>query len=158
MAMKLFSSAFEDGGPIPSRYTCEGSDESPPLAWNGVPPNARSLVLIVDDPDAPDPTAPKMVWDHWILYNLPGIDGELPTAVQPSALPPGTCEGLNSWGRTGYGGPCPPTGRHRYFHIVYALDRVLEGVVRPEKNELLLAMEGHIIEQANLVGTYEKAG
>ena len=114
MDMIITSTAFSDHGAIPRTYTCEGGDVSPPLAWSGVPATARSLALIVDDPDAPDPRAPRMTWVHWVLYNLPvGVAG-LPEAVR--ALPVGTLEGVNDWQRTGYGGPCPPVGRHRYFH------------------------------------------
>ena len=155
MPLTLTSTAFEDGGEIPTRFTCEGEDESPDLAWSGVPAGTRSLVLIVDDPDAPDPKAPKMVWDHWLLYNLPPDRSPLPAAVEPQSLPPGTLEGVNSWGRTGYGGPCPPIGRHRYFHILYALDLQLPDLGRPGKNRLLAAMQGHILAHTELVGTYQ---
>jgi len=156
MSFKLTSTAFEDGGEIPSRFTCEGEDQSPDLSWSGLPEGTRSLVLIVDDPDAPDPAAPRMVWDHWLLYDLPPESGGLPAAVAPEELPVGTLEGINSWGRTGYGGPCPPIGRHRYFHILYALDTRLPELRQPTKNLLLEAMEGYILEHTELVGTYEK--
>jgi hypothetical protein len=154
MAMEINSAAFADGGDIPTRYTCQGDDLSPPLAWSGIPPEARSLVLIVDDPDAPDPKAPKMTWVHWVLYNLPPDSGGLAEAV--GDLLPGTGEGINDWGKTGYGGPCPPIGRHRYFHKLYALDTVLEGLNRPTKAELEKAMAGHILDRAELMGTYQK--
>jgi hypothetical protein len=140
------------------RFTCEGSDVSPPLAWSGVPEGTESVALVVDDPDAPDPKAPKMTWVHWVLYNLPPTAGALPEAVAPDALPPGTQQGLNDWGRPGYGGPCPPIGRHRYFHKLYALDTVLTGLESPTKAELLKAMEGHVLAETELVGTYQKAG
>jgi Raf kinase inhibitor-like YbhB/YbcL family protein len=130
---------------------------SPGLQWDGVPDNARSLVLIVDDPDAPDPKAPKTTWVHWLLYNLPPETRELPEAVAPGNLPEGTGEGINDWKRTGYGGPCPPIGRHRYFLKLYALDSRLEGLQQPTKAELEKAMSGHVIEQAVLMGTYAKA-
>jgi Raf kinase inhibitor-like YbhB/YbcL family protein len=156
MPLTLTSSSFPDGGEIPERFTCEGEDVSPDLAWHDVPPGTRSLVLIVDDPDAPDPKAPKMVWDHWLLYNLPPDSGGLAAALGTAGLPAGTLEGVNSWGRTGYGGPCPPIGRHRYFHILYALDAELPDLGRPGKNRLLAAMQGHILEHTELVGTYEK--
>jgi len=156
MTLTLESSAFEHGGAIPSRYTCQGDDISPPLTWRGVPETARSLVLIVDDPDAPDPQAPKMTWVHWLLYNIPPDVSGLPENVGSANLPPGTREGLNDWNRTGYGGPCPPIGRHRYFHKLYALDTVLEGLNTPTKAELEAAMKGHIISQTELVGTYRK--
>jgi Raf kinase inhibitor-like YbhB/YbcL family protein len=156
MSFTLTSTAFEDGEEIPARFTCEGRDQSPDLSWSGLPEGTRSLVLIVDDPDAPDPTAPRMVWDHWLLYDLPPDSGGLPAAVAKEDLPAGTLEGINSWGRTGYGGPCPPIGRHRYFHILYALDIRLPELRQPTKNLLLEAMQGHIIARTELVGTYEK--
>ncbi len=154
--MLLRSPAFNHQGPIPRRYTCEGEDLSPPLAWEGVPAGTASLALVVDDPDAPDPAAPKMVWVHWILYNLPPDLTGLEEGVR--ALPPGTGEGLNDWGRTGYGGPCPPVGRHRYFHRLYALDTRLPDLGTPRKAELEAAMAGHVLAEAVLVGTYEKGG
>lgn len=154
MAMEITSAAFAAGGAIPARYTCQGDDVSPPLAWSGIPSETRSLVLIVDDPDAPDPRAPKMTWVHWVLYNLPPDSCGLPEAV--GKLPAGTGEGLNDWKRTGYGGPCPPIGSHRYFHKLYALDTVLEDLNQPTKAQLEKAMAGHILGQAELVGTYQK--
>jgi Raf kinase inhibitor-like YbhB/YbcL family protein len=152
--MRISSPAFTDQGPIPTVYTCEGKDISPPLVWSDIPPGAKSLVLIVDDPDAPDPAAPKMTWVHWVLYNLPVTSTGLPEGVK--TLPAGTKEGLNDWNRTGYGGPCPPIGRHRYFHKLYALDVVLPDLKNPTKAALEAAMKGHIIAQAQLVGTYQK--
>ena len=151
------STSFAEGGSIPSTYTCEGDDLSPPLAWSGVPEDAYSLVLIVDDPDAPDPDAPKTTWVHWVLYNISADTTGLPEAVEPQELPSGTVEGLNDWQRTGYGGPCPPKGRHRYLFKLYALDTVLTGLDEPTKAEVEAAMEGHVVGQAELVGTYEKA-
>ncbi len=157
MALVLRSEGFEDGGDMPTKYTCEGEDVSPGLYWEGLPPGTESLALIIDDPDAPDPAAPRMVWDHWILYNIPSSVGGLPEAVTSDALPPGCGEGINSWGRTGYGGPCPPIGRHRYFHRLYALDtRLPEELGQTTKDHLLLAMEEHILAHTELVGTYEK--
>jgi Raf kinase inhibitor-like YbhB/YbcL family protein len=156
MSFRLTSSAFEDGGEIPSRFTCEGEDASPDLSWRDPPEGTASLVLIVDDPDAPDPAAPRMVWDHWLLYNLPPDVALVPAGVPPAALPDGTLEGVNSWGRTGYGGPCPPIGRHRYFHILYALDTRLPDLDKPTKNLLLEAMDGHILARTELIGTYKK--
>jgi len=158
MTLSLKSPAFSHLGEIPKRYTCEGSDVSPPLAWSGVPEGTESVVLVVDDPDAPDPKAPKMTWVHWVLYNLPPTAGALPEAVALEALPPGTLQGLNDWGRPGYGGPCPPIGRHRYFHKLYALDTVLSGLESPTKAELLRAMEGHVLAEIELIGTYQKTG
>jgi Raf kinase inhibitor-like YbhB/YbcL family protein len=154
MALQLTSAAFAPGGEVPRRYTCQGEDFSPPLAWSGVPANAQSLVLIVDDPDAPDPAAPKMVYVHWVLYNLPPSITGLPEAV--ARLPNGTGQGLNDWHRIGYGGPCPPIGRHRYFHKLYALDTVLPDLGTPTKAALETAMKGHVVAQAELVGTYQK--
>lgn len=156
MSFVLTSPAFADQAPIPARHTCEGTDLSPPLAWTAPPPGTRSLALIVDDPDAPDPAAPKMTWVHWVLYNLPARAGTLPEGVAASALPPGTLQGKNDWRRTGYGGPCPPIGRHRYFHKLYALDAVLPDLGEPTKARLEAAMAGHVIAEAQLVGTYQK--
>ena len=156
MTMELSSTAFGPGAAIPSRYSCEGSDVSPPLQWRGVPASAKSLVLIVDDPDAPDPRAPKMTWVHWVLANLPADSAGLPEGIAPAALPKGTVEGINDWKRTGYGGPCPPIGRHRYFHKLYALDVMLGGLKHPTKAQVEIAMKGHVLAHAELVGTYEK--
>ena len=154
MALKLTSPAFPHGGEIPAKYTCDGNDVSPPLAWSSVPANAKSLALVVDDPDAPDPAAPRMTWVHWVLYNIPPSASSLAEAVK--ALPAGTLQGLNDWGRSGYGGPCPPIGRHRYFHKLYALDVVLPDLGKPSKLKLESRMKGHIVAQAELVGTYQK--
>lgn len=156
MALILTSSAFVHNGDIPKRYTCQGEDISVPLAWSGLPPGTRSLVLIVDDPDAPDPRAPKMTWVHWVLYDIPTRATGLPEGIKSGELPPGTHEGLNDWQRTGYGGPCPPIGRHRYFFKLYALDTVLHDLGRPNKAAVERAMKGHVIGQAELVGTYKK--
>jgi hypothetical protein len=156
MALKIESEAFNDGEAIPKQFTCEGQDVSPPLTWSGVPANARSLVLIVDDPDAPDPKAPRMTWVHWVLYNLPAETAGLPRGVAAEDLPDGTGEGLNDWKRPGYGGPCPPVGRHRYFHKLYALDTRLEGLANPTKAQVEAAMQGHVVARAELVGTYIK--
>ncbi|WP_456405059.1 YbhB/YbcL family Raf kinase inhibitor-like protein [Thiolapillus sp.] len=152
MSMLIQSPAFEQGEAIPAIYTCDGKDISPPLEWANVPAGTRSLVLVVDDPDAPDPAAPKMVWVHWVLYNLPPDTPGLPEAV--SELPAGTQEGINDWQRTGYGGPCPPIGRHRYFFKLYALDTLLPDLGKPTKEQLLQAMQGHVIEEAVCMGTY----
>ena len=152
----ITSTAFSPNGDIPKRYTCDGQDVSPPLAWSALPEGTKSLVLIVDDPDAPDPAAPKMTWVHWVLYNIsPDVAG-LAEGIGASQLPKGTKEGMNDWKRTGYGGPCPPIGRHRYFHKLYALDVVLPDLAKPNKEALEKAMEGHIITQAELVGTYQR--
>jgi Raf kinase inhibitor-like YbhB/YbcL family protein len=157
MDLQIYSPAFDEGGEIPAAYTCEGADVSPPLAWEGVPANTRSLVLIVDDPDAPDPAAPRMTWVHWVLYNLPPDATGLPEAVSKKVgLPASAAEGINDWKRSGYGGPCPPIGRHRYFHKLYALDSVLTGLSKPTKAKVEGAMQGHILAQAHLIGTYQK--
>ena len=158
MTLTVTSSAFENGGEIPSRCTCEGQDLSPDLAWAGVPAGTRTLVLIVDDPDAPDPAAPKMTYVHWVLYNIPATAAGLPEGVSSAGLPTGTRDGVNDWKRTGYGGPCPPIGRHRYFHKLYALDRELPDLHRPTKPALEAAMQGHVLGQAELMGTYQKKG
>ncbi len=129
---------------------------SPPLEWSGAPAGTRSFALIVDDPDAPDPKAPKTTWVHWVLYDIPAGATGLPAGVDSKSLPPGTREGLNDWKRTGYGGPCPPVGRHRYFHKLYALDTVLGDLGRPTKAKLEAAMKGHVLAQAELVGRYQR--
>lgn len=156
MALLLSSAAFADGQPVPTRYSCDGEDLSPPLQWRGAPPNTKSLVLIVDDPDAPDPAAPKMTWVHWLLYNLPPTSSGLPEGVRTAALPPGTREGRNDWQRTGYGGPCPPVGRHRYFFKLFALDTELPDLKEPDKRKLEAAMQNHILAQVQLIGTYQR--
>lgn len=158
MPLTLTSSAFADHGEMPSRYTCEGENVSPPLAWSGAPEATRSFALVVDDPDAPDPRAPKMTWVHWVLYNIPATATGLAEAVPRGALPAGTREGLNDWRKEGYGGPCPPIGRHRYVHKLYALDVDLPELRAPSKAQLEKAMEGHVLDRAELVGTYQKAG
>lgn len=158
MSLSLHSSAFAHETEIPRTYTCEGKNVSPPLAWSGVRAPAKTLVLIVDDPDAPDPAAPTTTWVHWVLYNLPVTATNLPEAVAAAALPKGTLEGVNDWKKTGYGGPCPPIGRHRYFHKLYALDVVLPDLKKPTKAQLEAAMAGHVVAEAVLLGTYQKHG
>jgi hypothetical protein len=155
MALVLASPAFAPGAPIPREYSCEGEDISPPLTWSGAPPGTRSFALIVDDPDAPDPRAPKMTWVHWVLYDIPAATSALPENGS-RRLPEGTREGLNDWKRTGYGGPCPPIGRHRYVHKLYALDAVLQDLGRVDKAGLLAAMRGHVLAETQLIGTYQK--
>jgi Raf kinase inhibitor-like YbhB/YbcL family protein len=155
MALTLTSSAFKPGGKIPSTYTCEGDDISPPLEFGGVPEGTKSLAFILDDPDAPDPKAPKRVWVHWVLYNLPSGSKGLPENASRSGLPKGTVTGQNDRGDTSYQGPCPPIGRHRYFHKLYALDTTLPTKVLT-KAVLESAMNGHILAQAELMGTYQK--
>jgi Raf kinase inhibitor-like YbhB/YbcL family protein len=156
MALKLTSSAFSHNGEIPRRYTCQGQDISVPLAWSGAPAATKSFALIVDDPDAPDSRAPRMTWVHWVLYNLPPATNALREGVKAADLPKGTLEGLNDWKRKGYGGPCPPSGRHRYFHKLYALDTLLPAMENPSKADLEQAMKGHLLEKAELIGTYRK--
>jgi Raf kinase inhibitor-like YbhB/YbcL family protein len=156
MTLSIISDVFTNGGEIPSTYTCQGKDIAPPLRWSEVPGNAKSLVLIVDDPDAPDPEAPRMTWVHWVLYNIPPEATGLPEGASSSDLPPGTLEGLNDWKRIGYGGPCPPIGRHRYFHKLYALDTLLPDLKKPTKAAVESAMKGHVIDHAEVVGTYQK--
>lgn len=151
---KLESPAFRDGESIPSKHTCEGDDVSPPLSWSKLPPGTKTLALIVDDPDAPDPKAPKRTWVHWVLYEIPADATGLPEGATP--LPVGAREGVNDWGRTGYGGPCPPIGTHRYFFKLYALDASLGDLREPSKAELEHAMRGHVLAQTELIGTYKK--
>jgi Raf kinase inhibitor-like YbhB/YbcL family protein len=156
MSLTLTSPAFGAGGNIPAIHTCDGDDISPPLSWSGVPAAAKSLALIVDDPDAPDPAAPQRTWVHWLLYNIPPNASGLSQDIKSKDLPSGTREGLNDWKRTGYGGPCPPIGRHRYFHKLYALDAMLPDLGNPTKAELEKAMQGHVIEKAELIGLYQR--
>jgi hypothetical protein len=158
MTLHLTSTAFDSGGSIPALYTCEGKNLAPPLAWSGTPEGTKSLALIADDPDAPDPAAPKRTWVHWVVYNLPPADGSLQEGARDADLPKGALPGLNDWGRTGYGGPCPPIGRHRYFFKLYALDVVLPDLHQPKKAALEAAMEGHVIGKVELFGTYQKTG
>jgi len=155
--MKISSSSFAPMASIPTKYTCEGDDMSPPLEWTGVPPSAKSLVLIVDDPDAPDPQAPRMTWVHWVVYNLSPATTALAEGQSGKTLPAGAKLGLNDWKKASYGGPCPPVGSHRYFFKLYALDVVLADLGHPSKQDVETAMQGHVVGTAELVGTYEKA-
>ncbi|HVV81673.1 MAG TPA: YbhB/YbcL family Raf kinase inhibitor-like protein [Kofleriaceae bacterium] len=152
--MKLTSTAFTEGSEIPTQYTCEGADRSPPLAWSDVPAGTKSFALIVDDPDAPDPAAPKRVYVHWVLYDIPAGT----TAAVEGSAPAGARAGKNDWGKAHYGGPCPPIGRHRYFFKLHALDTTLGDRGALGKKELLEAMEGHVLAEATLMGTYQKVG
>lgn len=158
MSLSLVSADFDAGGNIPAVHTCDGSDTSPALSWTGVPAGAKSLALIIDDPDAPDPAAPRTTWVHWVLYNIPVSAASLPASVRGSDLPPGTRTGMNDWKKSAYGGPCPPIGRHRYVHKLYALDVQLPDLGHPTKAELEKAMGGHILAQGQLTGTYQKKG
>jgi len=154
--MKLTSPGFENQGAIPKEFTCDGEDLSPALAWSNVPQGTRSFALIVDDPDAPDPANPRMTWVHWVVYNIPATVSSLPEGVKEKDLPKGTMHGLNDWKKTGYGGPCPPIGKHRYFHKLYALDIALPDLKQPTKAKLEKAMEGHVLSKAELVGLYQR--
>jgi Raf kinase inhibitor-like YbhB/YbcL family protein len=157
MALKLASSAFQQGGAIPSKYTCEGQDVSPPLAWSGTPAGAKSIAMIVDDPDAPDPAKPQRVYVHWVVYNIPVGTNSLSENASKSGMPSGAVQGKNDWGKAEYGGPCPPIGRHRYFFKLYALDTALTGLSAATKADLERSMQGHILDSGELMGTYQKA-
>jgi Raf kinase inhibitor-like YbhB/YbcL family protein len=157
MSFQLISAAFLPHGAIPRRHTCDGEDLSPQLAWHSAPEGTKSFALVVDDPDAPDPAAPKMTWVHWVLYDIPLKASSLREAIATRQLPAGTREGLNDWKDTGWRGPCPPNGRHRYHFKLYALDEVLADLHRPAKAALEKAMEGHVLGKAELVGTYQRA-
>ena len=151
--MKLTSTVFTEGGPIPSKYTCDGENISPPLTWSGIPPSTKSLALIVDDPDAPGKT-----WVHWIVYNLSpasnSLNENMPATNQINSQ---AFQGTNDFKKIGYGGPCPPSGTHRYFFKLYALDSTVTITSeRATKDELLRNMQGHIIAQAELIGLYKR--
>lgn len=156
MALSVQSPAFASMAGIPRKYTCEGSDTSPPLEWSGAPANTKSFVVLVEDPDAPDPAAPQRIWVHWLLYAVPPTVHRLPEGAASAGLPAGIKVGKNDWGKETYGGPCPPKGRHRYFHKVFALDTVLSFPGAPTKADVVSAMQGHVVAQAEVVGTYEK--
>jgi hypothetical protein len=157
LSLVLMSSQFTANGAIPTVHTCEGGDKAPSLHWSGVPANAKSLALIVDDPDAPDPKAPKMTFVHWVLYNLPPTATALPEGATKAQLPPGTREAINGYKQAGYRGPCPPVGRHRYFFKLYALDTVLPDLGdAADKAKVEAAMKGHVVAEGQLIGTYEK--
>jgi hypothetical protein len=158
MSLRIASPAFGEGGAIPAMFTCEGVDRSPALSISGAPPGTKSFALIVDDPDAPDPEAPRKTYVHWVLYNIPPATTGLDEGIAPTDLPLGTLQGRNDSKRTGYVGPCPPIGQHRYFFKLYALDKVLSDLKEPTKDTLLSAMKAHVIGEAQLMGTYVKAG
>jgi Raf kinase inhibitor-like YbhB/YbcL family protein len=153
MSMRLTSAAFADGQPIPAKYTCDGTDVSPPLAWTNAPVNTKSFALIADDPDAPMGT-----WVHWVLYDLSVITGALPEGVEKSQHITGNAmQGLNDFRRLGYGGPCPPSGKpHRYFFKIYALDTRLNLKPGLTKKELLKVTNGHVLAEGQLMGTYQR--
>jgi len=152
MSIEVTSTAFEDGGMIPPRYTADGQDISPPLRWDAVPEGTKSIALISDDPDAPMGT-----WVHWVLFNLPADAAELAENVPPkSTLPNGAAQGTNDFGKIGYGGPAPPSGTHRYYFKIYALDAQIDLPPGAKKSQLLKAMEGHILAQGQLMGRYKR--
>lgn len=146
-AMKIESNSFKQGEGIPSKYSCQGNDINPPIKISGVPASAKSLAMIMDDPDAPVGT-----WVHWVLWNI----SPQTTEVAENSVPAHAIQGKNSWGRTKYGGPCPPSGTHRYFFKIYALDITLSLSATADKKQLEAAMKDHILEQAELMGTYQK--
>lgn len=156
-SFELTSPAFAHGAAIPAEFTCDGDDRSPPLEWRGAPPGTQSFALIVDDPDVPDPAAPRRIWVHWVVWDLPASVTRLEPGASGRAMPEGCREGMNDSNERGYGGPCPPRGRHRYFHRLYALDRTLGELPDPTKAGLLRAMEGHVLATAELMGTYERS-
>ena len=158
MTFHLTSPSFAHEQPIPARHTSEGNDVSPALRWTDPPPGTRSLALVVHDPDAPDPHAPKRDWVHWVLYELPPDARSLAEGATPAQLPRGTREGRNDWGETGWRGPSPPVGRHRYFFERHALDRVLPDLGAPSRHDLEAKMKGHVLATATLMGTYAKGG
>ncbi len=152
MGFILSSTVFAEGDPIPQKYSCDGEDISPPMQWTDPPEGTMSFALIADDPDAPVGT-----WVHWVLYNLPANINSLPEAFPSDAdLADGSKNGENSWRRLGYGGPCPPSGTHRYFFKLYALDLILDMTAGATKEQLLQAMEGHILAETELMGTYTR--
>jgi Raf kinase inhibitor-like YbhB/YbcL family protein len=152
MELTLQSEVFANGDSIPRRYTCKGDDISPPLAWRDAPAGAGAFALVMDDPDAPGGT-----WVHWVLFNLPGTAKRLPEDVSGAGtLPAGTADGTNSWGRRGYGGPCPPSGTHRYFFRLYALDGVLDLDPGATAAELAQAVKGRVLSESVLMGRYAR--
>jgi Raf kinase inhibitor-like YbhB/YbcL family protein len=152
MALKITSAAFEEGGMIPSQFTCDGKDISPSLTWTGIPEKTKSIALICDDPDAP-----RGIWVHWVLFNLPPDVTELAEAIpRGDTLANGARQGVTDFGRHGYGGPCPPSGTHRYYFKLYALDTMLTLDVKSTKDDLVEAMEGHILAEAQLMGKYKR--
>ena len=151
-ALQVSSSSFKEGQPVPRQYTCDGVNISPSLEWTGVPKNAKTIALIADDPDAPGGT-----WVHWVFYNLPAANiGLVENLPADENLKAGGYQGKNDFGKFGYGGPCPPAGTHRYYFKVYAIDRELPLKAGATKAELLKAMEGHVLSQGQLMGTYAR--
>ena len=156
MPLSIRSTEFESRGTIPDRFSREAGDHSPPLAWTDPPPGTQSFALIMDDPDAPDPRAPKRTFVHWVVYNLPSDATALPEDATRHGLPPGAHEGENDWEEPSYAGPRPPIGRHRYVFHLYALDRKLPDLGEPTKPQLIRAMQGHVLEEAVLIASYER--
>ena len=156
MTLKVTSSAFAQGGSIPTQYTCEGKNISPPLSWSGLPNTAKTVAMIVDDPDAPDPAKPRRVYVHWVIYNVPSQVSSLAENASKAGMPAGAVQGKNDWENPEYGGPCPPIGRHRYFFKLYALDTTLTGLKDATKADLERAMKGRIVDSGELMGTYQK--
>jgi len=154
----LTSPAFTNGGAIPAKYTGDGTDESPPLDWMGAPEGTKALALIVDDPDVPDPAAPRRTWVHWVVSDLPASVTSLKEGASRRSMPRDAREGKNDSGDLGYSGPYPPKGRHRYFFKLYALDSLLGPSAGETKSDLLRTMDGHVLAMTELMGTYERAG
>jgi len=157
MIFNLISSVFDPNAGIPAKYTCEGANISPPLAWSGAPATAKSYALIVEDPDAPDPAKATRVVSHWVAYNIPASATSLSENASNKGMPAGSAQGSNEGNKSIYMGPCPPIGRHRYFFKLFALDTVLKGLSNPKKADLEKAIQGHVVGNAVLIGTYEKA-
>ena len=157
MSLKITSTAFQPGGSIPSKYTCEDRDLSPPLAWSGAPSSTKSFALIVEDPDAPDPAKPTRVVSHWVAYNIPATATALAENASNAGMPPGSAQGVNEGNKPFYMGPCPPIGSHRYFFKLYALDTVLTGLKNPKKANLQQAIQKHVVDSTQLIGTHQKA-
>jgi Raf kinase inhibitor-like YbhB/YbcL family protein len=154
--LNLSSSAFAANAAIPPKYTCEGANVSPPLAWSGAPATAKSFALIVEDPDAPDPAKPTRVVTHWVAYNIPVTTSALSENASKKGMPPGSAQGLNEGNKPAYMGPCPPIGSHRYFFKLYALDTVLTGLKNPKKADVQKAMQTHVVDSTQFIGTYQK--
>ena len=150
--MELSSAAFKNGAPIPKQFTCDGPNVSPPLQWSGIPDGSKSLALLVDDPDAP-----RGSWVHWILFNIPPGAAGLPENIKKTVtIPNGARQGMNDFHEVGYGGPCPPGGKHRYFFRLYALDAELTVDAGATRAQFERAMQGHVVSDAQLMGTYQR--
>ncbi len=152
MTITVRSSAFQEGGMIPAKYTCDADDVSPPLEWTGIPQGTKSLALICDDPDAPVGT-----WVHWVMWNIPSDTNGLAENIRPDPqLPDGSRQGISNFRRPGYGSPCPPSGVHRYYFRTYALDTMLDLPSNTRKADLLKAMKGHVLAEGQLMGKYRR--